>query len=148
MSKNGPKFCLIVAILSIVAGLLVSACVPAKPKTFTIGVVNTVASLNPLVEGFKSSMVKFGYVEGENVTYLYEGPVSRDQVETVVQGLVASRVNLILSVTTPAVLVTKEATAESDLPVVFAVVINPVGAGIVASAERPGGNMTGVESSL
>lgn len=147
MDTNKCKFHLVFVTLLIVAGLLLTACGPAKPKTFTIGVINSVPSLNPLVDGFKAGMADLGYVEGENITYVYEGPVGRDRLATVAQGLIAAKVDLILCITTPAAVAIKEATAGSNVPVVFAVVINPVGAGIVASAERPGDNITGVESS-
>ena len=147
MGTNRNRSQLAIVTLFVVAGLLLTACGAGKPKTFTIGVINSVPSLNPLVDGFKEDMAKSGYVEGENITYVYEGPVGRDLLATVAQGLVASKVDLILCITTPAAVAIKEATAGSDIPVVFAVVINPVGAGIVASAERPGENITGIESS-
>jgi putative ABC transport system substrate-binding protein len=55
---------------------------------------------------------------------------------------------MILSVTTPATLAAKQATAGTGLPVVFAVVTDPVGAGIVDSMPRPGRNITGVAFGL
>lgn len=148
MYAHKGKLRLVVVTLFVVAELLLTACGPAKPKTFTIGVINSVPSLNPLVDGFKEGLTELGYVEGETITYVYEGPVGRDRLATVAQGLVTSEVDLILCITTPAAAAVKEATVASDIPVVFTVVINPVEAGIVASAERPGGHITGVESSL
>jgi putative ABC transport system substrate-binding protein len=54
--------------------------------------------------------------------------------------------DLILSITTPATLAAKQATAGSGLPVVFSTVTDPLGAGIVESMRQPGGNITGVVS--
>jgi putative ABC transport system substrate-binding protein len=89
-------------------------------------------------------MAELGYVEGENVTYLYEGPVSADKLDAVAQGLVKTKVNVILAITTSATKAAQRATAGTDIAVVFIPVTDPVGAGIVASLTQPGGNTTGV----
>jgi putative ABC transport system substrate-binding protein len=89
-------------------------------------------------------MTELGYVEGENVTYIYDGPVSADKLDAVAQGLVEAKVNLILAVTTSATKAAQRATSGTDIAVVFIPVTDPVGAGIVASLTKPGGNTTGV----
>jgi putative tryptophan/tyrosine transport system substrate-binding protein len=128
----------------VVLSLLLIACGSAKPKTYTIGVVNVSKILDSTVNAFKEGMTKLGYVEGENVTYIYEGPVAPDKLDAVAQGLVQTKVDLILSLTTPATKATQKATAGTDIPVVFIPVTDPVGADIVASLTKPGGNITGV----
>jgi len=130
----------------IVIGLLLSGCSSvAQAQTFTIGVVNLSPSLDPSWEGFKAGMTELGYVESENVTYLYEGPVgSVDKLDAAAQRLVEAHVDLILSITTPATQAAQRATAETDIPVVFVPVTDPVGAGIVQSLRQPGGNITGI----
>jgi putative tryptophan/tyrosine transport system substrate-binding protein len=128
----------------VVLSLLLSACASAKPKTYTIGVINFAKSLDGSLQSFKDGMAKLGYVEGQNVTYIYEGAVGTDKLDAVAQGLVQAKVDLIVSLTTSATKVVKKVTAGTDIPVVFMGVTDPVGAGIIASLTKPGGNITGV----
>jgi putative ABC transport system substrate-binding protein len=97
------------------------------------------------MEGFKEGMTELGYIEGENITYIYEGlSDSIDRLDSIAQGLVAADVDLILSITTPATQAAQRATAGTDIPVVFVPVTDPVGAGLVDSLKQPGDNITGV----
>jgi putative ABC transport system substrate-binding protein len=131
----------------VVLSLLLAACGGGQ-KTYTIGVINLSPSLDDIVEAFKEGMTELGYVEGENVTYIYEGPAGIDKLDAVAQGLVEADVDLILSLTTPATQAAQRATAGGDIPVVFVPVTDPVGAGIVDSLTKPGGNITGVTYSV
>jgi putative ABC transport system substrate-binding protein len=142
-SKIGNQW--IVFTLFVVLAMLLTACDCApKTKTYTIGVINLSKNLDASVGAFKEGMAELGYVEGENVTYIYEGAVTPDKLDAVAQGLVEADVDLILSLTTPATLAAQRATAGTDIPIVFAPVTDPVGAGIVDSLTNPGGNTTGV----
>jgi putative tryptophan/tyrosine transport system substrate-binding protein len=124
--------------------LLISGCTD-RPKTYSIGILNTVPALEATITGFKEGMAQLGYIEGKNITYRYAGPtVHMDKLDSVAQGLVEKDVDLILSVTTMATKAVKKATDASDLPVVFVPVTDPVGAGIVDSLRQPDGNITGV----
>ena len=132
----------------ILAGLLLTACGGTTPaKTYTIGVVNYVPALEPVLTGFKARMAESGYVEGKNVTYIYHGVLEPDPqvIEHEVKGLLGQKVDLFLTLGTRPALVAKNALAGTAIPVVFAPVINPVGEGIVESLIRPGGNATGVQ---
>ncbi len=137
------KYSLILTvILFILTGLLLTAC---GPKTYTIGIINLAPDLESTVAGFKEGMTGLGYIEGENITYIYDGPVDGiEKLDAVAQGLVEGDVDLILSLTTPATQAAQRATADTDIPVVFVPVNDPVGAGIVDSLKHPGGNITGV----
>ena len=129
----------------VVISLLLTACGGApKAKTYTIGVLNFSPNLEVTVTSFKEGLTELGYVEGKNVTYIYEGPVSADKLDAVAQSLVKAKVNLILALTTPATKAAQKATAGTDIAVVFLPVTDPVGAGVVASLTKPGGNTTGV----
>ena len=128
----------------VVLSLLLMNC-NGGPKTYTIGVVNLAPGLDAVMEGFKEGMAELGYTEGENVTYIYEGATnSIDTLNAVAQDLVQANVDLILSITTPATLAAQRATANTDIPVVFVPVTDPVGAGLVDSLRNPGGNITGI----
>ena len=130
----------------VVLSLLLAACGgPAKPKTYTIGVVNLAPTLEDTITGFKQGMTELGYIEGENVTYIYAGPAgSIDELDGKAQDLVKAKVDLIFSISTPAAQAAKKATADNNIPVVFGILTDPVGAGVVTSLAQPGGNITGV----
>ncbi len=127
--------------------ILSAACTrdPAQPKTVTIGIVNLTPNLEPMVEGFKAGLTETGYIEGKNVTYIYEGPTrSFKGLEPAVQKLLAEDVDLILAMPMVAVKQAQQAVAGTDIPVVFGAVYDPVKTGLVESLRRPGGNITGV----
>jgi putative ABC transport system substrate-binding protein len=135
--------------LILAVGLLLGGCAAAKPKTYTIGVILFAPTLEESYTGFKAGMADLGYVEGKNVTYVYGGPTdSIDKLDGVAQDLVKQKVDLILSISTPATLAAKKATADNQIPVVFVPLTDPVGAGVVTSLTQPGGNITGVTFGL
>jgi putative ABC transport system substrate-binding protein len=148
-SRKTLKGWMVVSLITAVI-LVMSGCAGApKPETYTIGVILFAPPLEGAYTGFKQGMTDLGYVEGENVTYVYAGPTdSIDKLDGVAQGLVEANVDLILSISTPATLAAKKATAENNIPVVFVPVTDPVGAGIVPSLTQPGGNITGVTFGL
>jgi putative tryptophan/tyrosine transport system substrate-binding protein len=126
-------------------GMAVTACGNKKSKTYTVGVINVVPALDQSLVGFKEGMTELGYVEGENIRYLYNGPTTdMSKLSAAAQKLSAAKVDLILSITTPATKAVKQAAATTGTPVVFVVVTDPLGAGIVESMRHPGGNITGV----
>ena len=67
-----------------------------------------------------------------------------DRLPLLAKELVESKVELVVSSSTPGALAMKQAT--SSIPVVFTAVADPVALGLVQSLGRPGGNMTGVSS--
>lgn len=135
---------LLIGILLFALGGLLTACGSGQ-KTYTIGVINLAPPLDAALDGFKAGMAERGYIESENVTYIYEGATgSVDALDATAQRLVERDVDLILSITTPATQAAQRATAETDIPVVFVPVTDPVAAGLVQSLRRPGGNITGI----
>jgi len=113
-------------------------------KQFKIGILNPIDLFEPSVEGFKAVMAALGYVEGQNITYEYDGPVGNfdEGLAAYAQTLVERDVDLIFAITTPGALAAQSAT--KTVPIIFTLVTDPVGAGFVASWPQPGGNMTGV----
>jgi putative ABC transport system substrate-binding protein len=143
MSRNTlQRVSLVILCLFTVSGL--AAC-QSEDQVITIGVISAAPVMDFVFQGFKEGMEEDGYIEGENIVYNYDGaPESLDQLREIADGLVAAEVDLILALSTPAAVAAKEATAETPIPVVFVPVTDPISAGLVASLNEPGGNMTGV----
>jgi putative tryptophan/tyrosine transport system substrate-binding protein len=91
--------------------------------------------------GFRQELSKLGWIEGKNFTieYLYKGP---DRVPELAADLVRLKVDLILVSGAQPASASKSST--TTIPIVMAGVADPVGAGLIASLARPGGNVTGV----
>ncbi|MDO4614380.1 MAG: ABC transporter substrate-binding protein, partial [Lachnospiraceae bacterium] len=62
--------------------------------------------------------------------------------------LIADEVDIIIPIATPTAQIMQSATKNEDMPIVFAACTDPVGAGLVASMEAPGANITGTSDAL
>jgi putative ABC transport system substrate-binding protein len=101
---------------------------------------------SPDVDAFRRGLRERGYIEGQNIAVEYRfasGEVG--QLAELAAELVRLKVEVIVAPSTPTALAAKRAT--STIPIVFAVVADPLGAGLIANLARPGGNITGVTSS-
>jgi putative ABC transport system substrate-binding protein len=134
----------------VVFALFLSGCGGAtQAKTYTIGAVNYNLALDLVFDGFKAGMADLGYVEGENVTYIYNGLLETDPqvIDREIESLLAQDVDLLFTLGTVPVSRAKQAVEGTDIPVIFAPVVNPVGEGVVESIRHPGGNVTGIQLS-
>ncbi len=94
----------------------------------------------------REGLQPFGFVVGRNITIEYRSAEGRyDRLPELMAELIALKVDVIL--VTPTVTVLAAKTKTSAIPLVFAAVPDPVGAGLVTTLSRPGGNVTGITSS-
>jgi ABC-type uncharacterized transport system substrate-binding protein len=96
----------------------------------------------PHVEALRLGLQDHGYVEGRNVTIEYRWADGRyERLPALARSLVDLNVDVIITQGTPAALAAKQTT--TAIPIVMAIVGNPVETGVVASLARPGANVTG-----
>jgi putative tryptophan/tyrosine transport system substrate-binding protein len=117
----------------------------AQQQMPTIGWLSiTAPGASPALPFFKRGLAELGYDEGRNVSIEYQwAEFHPERFPELAANLVQKPVSLIAAVSgLPAIRAAKDATTE--IPIVFLVVDDPVRLGLVASLNRPGGNLTGV----
>jgi putative ABC transport system substrate-binding protein len=115
-------------------------------KIVRIGLLSNNPAANPQVtEAFRQGLRDLGYVEGRNLVIEWRSAEGKlERFPALAAELVALNVDVIVAGNMRAALAAKQATA--TLPIVFDVVADPVGSGLVTNLARPGGNVTGLTS--
>jgi len=97
------------------------------------------------VTGFQQGLAKTGWTKGHNVQIDYRwGALDTDRTRAFAIELVGLRPDVLFAGNTTALAALHRATR--SIPIVFALVTDPIGGGFVASLARPGGNVTGFMS--
>jgi ABC-type uncharacterized transport system substrate-binding protein len=131
--------------LGILGGWLPADAQQPGAKIPRIGVLQPGSPPEPLLEAFRGGLRDLGYREGRNIVLEVRwAGGSGDRLTDLALELVALKVDLIATLSTPAALAARKAT--STIPIVFSGVGDPVGSGVVPSLARPGGNATGVST--
>ncbi|MBS6366265.1 MAG: ABC transporter substrate-binding protein [Clostridiales bacterium] len=122
-------------------------------KTYKVGIVNYVddpslAQIQAAVEAELDAKgqelgVTFSYAD-----YTFNAQGDQSNLNAIAADLINDEVDLIIPIATPSALVIQNATAETGTPVVFSAVSDPVGAGLAASMDAPGSNITGTSDAL
>src|SRR5450759_1319942 len=97
---------------------------------------------DPDIKAFQQELEKLGWSEGRNIHIDYRIAPAGAHVETLAKELVASQPEVIFALSRPATAALQKET--HTIPIVFTYVIDPIGAGFIASLARPGGNLTGI----
>ena len=101
----------------------------------------------PFVAAFRRGLQRLGYVEGYDLEIVYrysDGDPTR--MPAFAEELVNLKPDVIVTTSTSAALAAKRAT--TTIPIVSAILTDPIGNGVAASHAHPGGNITGIEFTL
>ena len=125
----------------------------ADGKTYKVGIVNWVdhASLNQIVENVEQELdakaaelgVTFDYAD-----YYDNAQADQSVLSQIGANMIADDVDIVVAVATPSAAVMQSALEDTDIPVVFSAVTDPVIAGLVDSMDAPGGKVTGTSDAL
>lgn len=128
-------FCLVLLLAS---GGIAEAQQPKKVAR--IGFLSAAPSIDP---AFLDGLRDLGYVNGKTIVIEHRSADGKlERLPDLATELVTLKINIIVTQGTPAAQAAKKVT--SDIPIVMATSGDPVGAGLVASLARPGGNVTGL----
>ena len=155
MNKTFQK--IVGGVLAVTALMGLSACgsktedTKAEGKTYKVGIVQFVddASLNQIEAAIETELDAKAAELGVTFDYtLYNGQADATTLNQIGAELVSKGVDLIVPIATPAVKIMQSATEDTEIPIVFSAVSDPVGAGIVDSLDAPGGRITGTSDAL
>ena len=119
---------------------------PGSSPMRRVGVLTAVSETDPQWQqnliAFRQGLEKLGWADGRNVRFDTRlAGANADQIQPLVKDLIGLQPDVVLATNT--VIATALARESRLLPIVFVLVADPVGAGLVASLARPGGNLTG-----
>ena len=125
----------------------------ADGKVYQVGIVQYVddASLNQIVKAVKEELDAKGKELGVTFDYAnhtYNGQADATVMNQIASDLINDNVDAIVPVATPVAMVMQAATEETQTPVVFSAVSDPVITGLVESMDKPGSNITGTSDML
>ena len=139
--------------VAVMAAITSAMAATAMAEDYKVGIVQYVddASLNQITENIEKELDAKGGDLG--VTFNYADYFSNAQADSSVLNqistdLLADQVDVIVAIATPVAMVMQSATEDTDIPVIFSAVSDPVGAGLVESMDAPGGNITGTSDAL
>ena len=130
--------------ISFLGGTIASWPLAARAqKPERIRLIGMLAAINdPETKAFEQELEKRGWSEGRNIHIEHRYAPAGAQMQTLAKELVAMQPEVIFAMSRPATAALQKETG--TIPIVFTYVIDPIGAGFIASLARPGGNLTGI----
>lgn len=119
--------------------------------SYTIGISQFAehGSLDNCREGFMEGLAEAGLVEGENLTVLFENAqTDTGTASTIADSFVSKKVDLICAIATPTAMSAYNSCMDTEIPVIYTAVSDPVGAGLAKEDGSSVGNITGTADSL
>ena len=150
MKKVLKKSLVILLALSIIAAL--AACSSdtssdtAEAESYTIGICNYVddASLNQIVENIESQLASEADSRGVTINVVTENCMADSSIlEQIISNFIADEVDLMIGVATPVAMQMQAMTEDNEIPVIYAAVSDPVGAGLSGEDGTSGTNISG-----
>ena len=130
---------------------LVSMASAEDAKVYSIGICNFVddASLNQIIQNIRERLAEIEQEKGVKFE-IKEDNCNLDSsvMQQIISNFIADEVDLMVGVATPVAMTMQSMTEENRIPVVFAAVSDPEGAGLVKSNAAPGANITGTSDYL
>ena len=125
----------------------------AGGTVYKVGIVQYVddASLNQIEKAIEAELDAKGAELGvtfDYADYTYNGQADSSTLNQIATDLLAEEVDVIIPIATPTAMIMQNATEDNQIPVVFSAVSDPVGAGLVASLDAPGANITGTSDAI
>jgi len=146
------RIIVIATLLSIVLSLFAGGAREEKSSsTYRIGICNYVddASLNQIVENIKKGISDIESKHGITIDVIEDNcNADANVLSQIISNFIAEKVDLMIGVATPVAMSMQAQTEDNLVPVLFAAVSDPVGAGIVDSLSSPGANITGTSDFL
>ena len=130
------KFAKIVSLVLVLALALTAASAVAEGKTYTIGIAQFAEhpSLDNCREGFVQGLAEAGYVEGDNVKFIYQNAQADMGMAQQIAQQLAQECDLVCAIATPMAQAAFNACMDKQIPVIYSAVSDPVGA-MLANAE-------------
>lgn len=119
--------------------------------SYTIGISQFAehGSLDNCKEGFLAGLAEEGFVEGANLTVLFDNAqADTGTTSTIADNYVSQNVDLICGIATPSAMSAYNSTLNTDIPVIYTAVSDPVAAGLAEEDGTPVGNITGTSDYL
>jgi putative ABC transport system substrate-binding protein len=129
----------------LLAGALASSAGAQTTKRISVMIMSDTPQLVEVKDGLLKGLKQLGYEEGKNLKVDFKSAQANfGTAQQIARQFVGEHPDVIVPITTPVTQAVVAAAKDSDIPVVFSTVTDPLAAKIVTKYDKPGGNVTGV----